>query len=366
MDIVAANPITNFGCTLVTELFTNAPGNVVVSPYSLWTALSMAESATAEGSNAKAELCELLRYDCVQGGDVTAWYCETRKNMATLDPKVALKVANAIFAEGDIEPEFVKKCNDLFESDVMPLETRFNINDFVSKNTDKMIPQLLSRDPSGPAVLINAVYFKASWATQFDRAETTRRYFTHFDGKRTNCTMMTKYTKMDYYKIMNIQMIKLSYGDNAEFGAFIVLPNESGRDSMNKAVRQLFGSVDNWAIATDEMRRQKVKLCLPRFTVDGGTDLIKEYMEKKGVSAVFKPGGVLGLTGSPVDRISDVVHKAVISVDERGTVATGCTAVCTSRSISVDPMVLVDRPFIFTVVHNKTKTLLFAACINSV
>lgn len=58
----------------------------------------------------------------------------------------------------------------------------------------------------------------------------------------------------------------------------------------------------------------------------------------------------------------DVVHQAFISVDEAGTEAAGATAVIMGElsAVIAEPVVLtVDRPFLFVVRDNPTRTVLF-------
>ena len=65
--------------------------------------------------------------------------------------------------------------------------------------------------------------------------------------------------------------------------------------------------------------------------------------------------------------IEDVLHKAVIEVNEEGTVAAAATAVMMTRSLPPPPVELkVDRPFLFVVYDQPAKTVLFAAKIESV
>ena len=91
-----------------------------------------------------------------------------------------------------------------------------------------------------------------------------------------------------------------------------------------------------------------------------------------GANDVLKNLGMLAAFGSQADfsgitkeealYISDVLHKATITVDEKGTEAAAATAVIMKRtSISVnDPISLViDRPFMFSIMHNPTGSVLF-------
>ena len=65
--------------------------------------------------------------------------------------------------------------------------------------------------------------------------------------------------------------------------------------------------------------------------------------------------------------IEDVLHKAVIEVNEEGTVAAAATAVVMTRSLPPPPIDFkVDRPFVFVVYDHTVKTVLFVAKVESV
>lgn len=64
--------------------------------------------------------------------------------------------------------------------------------------------------------------------------------------------------------------------------------------------------------------------------------------------------------------IQQIVHKAVVEVDETGTVAAAVTAVAMGRGTSVQTpqSFKVDRPFMFFLVDNQTGAILFMARVN--
>jgi serpin B len=67
------------------------------------------------------------------------------------------------------------------------------------------------------------------------------------------------------------------------------------------------------------------------------------------------------MTGSPELFVSDVIHKAFVSVDEAGTEAAAATAVPMELTAIPDPPVEVtlDRPFIFLIRDIETGAVLF-------
>lgn len=59
-------------------------------------------------------------------------------------------------------------------------------------------------------------------------------------------------------------------------------------------------------------------------------------------------------------KISSVIHKAMIEVNEGGTVASASTAIeMTKGCAKIIPSVNCNHPFMFTIIHNPTNSLLF-------
>ncbi|KAJ1466310.1 Serpin domain-containing protein [Baffinella frigidus] len=280
---------------------------------------------------------------------------------------VTLKMPNAVFATGSVNTEFLDTCMSTFSAEVFPLQQRHSINEFVFNNTDEMIPEILSKDPDGPAVLVNAVFFKGEWTKKFDKTFTKAGEFTPFGELPVHCRMMSMTDKKTEYKqTKHTEIIKLDYGVSQQFSAFVALPIGKDMASMDKAVQELFGSPTSWDKATDNMIQQNVKLYMPRFTVHKGVDNLKEHMQDMGVTDIFKDGGLPLMTASSDAYIGDIAHKACIKVNEDGTTAAAATAVQATRGFCHINVIKADRPFLFVVLHSTTKTILFVACVNSI
>lgn len=68
-----------------------------------------------------------------------------------------------------------------------------------------------------------------------------------------------------------------------------------------------------------------------------------------------------GMDGKRDLFISDVLHKAYVSVDEKGTEAAAATAVVVgTTAMPVNEVALkIDRPFIFVIQDNQSGAILF-------
>mmetsp|Transcript_14366 Transcript_14366/g.41899 ORF Transcript_14366/g.41899 Transcript_14366/m.41899 type:complete len:93 (-) Transcript_14366:572-850(-) len=82
----------------------------------------------------------------------------------------------------------------------------------------------------------------------------------------------------------------------------------------------------------------------------------------------FASGADFSRISEPPLFISQVLHKAVVDVDEEGTVAAAATAVMMTRSMPMQqpPFKLVfDRPFVFAIQHLATNTPVFTGVVQS-
>ena len=100
---------------------------------------------------------------------------------------------------------------------------------------------------------------------------------------------------------------------------------------------------------------------MPRFEYDSDFSL-KEALAALGMPDAFTSAADFsGMTGNRELFISEVIHKAFVSVDEEGTEAAAATAVVMSLSAAPEEPVefTADRPFVFLIRDNLTGTILF-------
>ena len=112
-----------------------------------------------------------------------------------------------------------------------------------------------------------------------------------------------------------------------------------------------------------------VKLMMPKFEFESTFDLV-DTLWTMGMTNAFDGAraGFSGMDGrscrageAPCMRVSDVIHKAFVSVNEEGTEAAAATAfeIAVSEGSGPTVEVLVDRPFIFLIPDSETGTIVF-------
>jgi len=237
-----------------------------------------------------------------------------------------------------------------------------------------MIPSIIdSVDPADIAILVNAIYFKGEWTVEFDENVTEDGPF-HAPGGEMSVPMMKRSGKIEYGENDLFQAVRLTYGegdtgsDRAGGGTsmYVLLP--AGGNSLSDLKAKL--TPGSWKAWTEGMTRREGTIELPRFRAEYFSRL-NGSLSGMGMKEAF--GRRADFTGlcecAPGDVfISDVFHKAVIEVNEKGTRAAAATSI-TLRLTSAMPVeepfhMIVDRPFLVAIVDDETGLILFMGAIS--
>ena len=366
-DPATATGVAAFATALFGKVCEQRPEEAVtvVSPLSVAAALALA-LAGATGASA-AELTTLL-------GVPDHAEIARLSEALLVDESVTLKIASSIWLHKTIKDDYILTAQSAHHAVAAPLGTSYApINAWVAGATEGKIADLLqgAPDPLVRAVLVNAVYFKGSWASKFDPAHTRPGTF-HAAGASIPAQFMHRSAKQlpaspSLQTLGGAAAVRLDYGhEDGPFAALLVLPADAEDASMAAAVAGLQGGVKH---VLDALTPQPtVNLAVPRFKAEWGAHSLVPALKALGVAHPFNgSGGFLGMSDDPELHISDVVHKALIEVNEEGTVAAAATAVIMkTRSLGPPPLRLTfDRPFLMLVVHTPTGLPMFMGRFNS-
>jgi serpin B len=240
-----------------------------------------------------------------------------------------------------------------------PQEAAGEINAWIEDQTEDRIKNLVSPEAISPAtrlVLANAIYFKASWLSRFEPSNTRDGPFTLADGSRVTVPLMHQTAYFPYMESDGYQAVRLPYkGEAADM--LIILPQEGRFEQVEGRLGAGF---------LDEVRRalreEYVRLTMPRF--DFETDLgLPKLLKAMGMTAPFDSGtaNFSGISGKKDLYISEALHRANITVDEKGTEAAAATVLLMPVSGPPEPTIemTADRPFIFVIAERETGAILF-------
>jgi serpin B len=353
--------------------------NLFYSPYSISLALAMAYAGAR--AETQEQMAHALRFtlpderlhSALNGLDQgLAQRGEGARGKGEADeqhPKAfRLHIANAIW--GQESYEFLDTFLDTLAANYgaglrvldfarAPEDSRVIINDWISQQTEGRVQNLIPQGTIGPLtrlVLTNAVYFSAPWAHPFREAMTEPGAFTLLDGSQVVVPMMRQAESLGYADGEGYQAVELPYAGH-EMSMVIILPE---RDRFDEFESSLDGNRVQ-EIVSDLTDRQ-VALRMPTFEFDSRFEL-SQALGELGMPAAFSSAADFsGMTGTTDLFISDVLHKAFVSVDEQGTEAAAATAavIVEGEERPADLVTVhVDHPFVLLIRDIETGTILF-------
>ncbi len=360
--------VQSFGLTLLREEIARAPEeNVLISPLSVFLALSMAESGALGETKISIRKALALPADA-SDESIHVLAAKLLKSLRA-EGEAELAIANAIWMDGrsTISSDFERVCREIYEAEARTLDFQRpsaaeTINAWVSEKTQGKIPSIVTPEAVRGAYLIltNAIYFKAKFQKPFKKRWTQRQPFYLANGGEKEVEMMrVAGLENAYRKGKGFEAAVLNYRDT-EVALYMVLPNKG------KAPEQ---------VLTEESLREMVRsnyetklhLEMPRFTMDFSHSL-QDSLRRMGMGVAFEyPGADFSAMGSPLAYINEVVHKTRLEVDEEGTVAAAATAVFSMEAAAMrppEPKTLVfDRPFAVMLRDRRTRAVLFLGVV---
>jgi len=372
-EVVRGN--TEFAFDLY-EMIGRECGNMIYSPYSISIALAMTYAGARE--NTAVEMADTMHYTLPEERlhpTLNALEQEIESHadqiLGSGNEPLRLNVVNSIW--GQQAYEFQQPFLDtiarnygaglrLVDFVTNPDQCRMTINDWVAQETEDKIQDLIPEDIIDimtRLILVNAIYFKATWQKEFEPEDTEDGDFHIPDGRTVTVPMMKQTETFGYTEGDGWQAIQLRYdGDTASM--VIILPAEGRFREIES--RQDAETVQN---IIDSLDYRRVNLQMPRFEFESDFSL-NQMLEQLGMVDAFdmNAANFAGIDGLPDWLyIKAAIHKAFISVDEEGTEAAAATAVMMAGrgGPPVDEPIdfIANRPFIYLIRDVPTDAILF-------
>lgn len=349
--------------------------NLFYSPYSISLALAMTYNG-ANGETAQ-QMAQALHFSlpidrlnaAFDGVDLAL---ASRKNalddMGKPITGFQLNVADSLWADKTlpIAQPFVDTLGQSYGASLRLVDfiqqsepARVAINGWVSDQTNAKIGELIPQgdvDSSTRMVLVNAIYFNAAWATPFDTSATHTEPFARLDGSSATSNAMSQTIETSYGHADGWQAVELPYVGN-QTSMVVVVPDSGKFADVEKNL-----SGDFVQSVFSGLSGAEVNVTLPKFTIKGATISLSEQLKALGMVDAFdvNKADFSKMSSFPL-FVSDVLHQAFVSVDEKGTEAAAATAVIMKAGAApAQPVTLdVNRPFLFFVRDIPTNTVLF-------
>ncbi|GFU40889.1 leukocyte elastase inhibitor [Nephila pilipes] len=275
-----------------------------------------------------------------------------------------LQTANSILADRSLTllPDFKREVAKLYKTFVFEEDFEKNatevvrkVNSWVTDNTYGKINNLLNKlNPAANIVILNAMYFKGGWLVRFPEKNTRQGLFYNNGllSEAKNVPMMHVRTRFRYAEMDGYNVLELPYRTR-NITMLLLLPNElDGLPALEQSL-----TLEELFDAQISLFLTKVDVYLPRFKLEYSKELSEE-MQGLGARSIFRSRSVdfSGMTPSKDVYVDEVIHKAMIEVNEMGSEATAVTGVATFRMSYIRddiPEFRADHPFMLLLMANS-------------
>jgi len=354
------------------NLLKEEEGNLIISPFSVSAVLAML-SAGAQGSTLQ-QIRSGLSFPAQ--ASLLLGYQDTIPALRSTE-NFTLEAANTVFAMKDFSvlPEFQELLHRSFHASMQSLDFGDShaaarmINNWVGKMTNEKIKHLINADMLNALtrlVLVNAIYFKGSWASKFDPKLTKEQEFSLSPGNTVSVQMMTQERKFPwaYLETLDSSMVELPYQGDRIVMQVLLPAKRHGLSHLEEKLKQH----NVQTLFEEESENTKVNIQLPKFKLEK-TIPLTEHLSSLGITDMFSDGlaDFSGIDGTKQLYVSTVLQKAFIEVNEEGSEAAAATgAVMMMRSMPAPPeQFIADHPFIFFIRDKTTGMLLFQGRVSN-
>ncbi|XP_008696320.1 alpha-1-antichymotrypsin isoform X2 [Ursus maritimus] len=368
-SLALASSNTDFTLSLYKELASKTPHkNVIFSPMSVSIALAFL-SLGAQGTTL-TEILEGLKFNLTETpeAEIHRGFQHLLQTVRRPSNELQLSVGNAMFVGEQLKllEKFTGDARALYASEAF--STNFQdsaaaeklINDYVKNRTrGKIVDLVKDLDLDTAMVLVNYIFLKAKWKTPFDPRDTFKSKFYVSKRRWVKVPMMSlEDVRVPYFRdeALACTVVELPYTSNDS--ALFILPDEGRMEAVEAML--LPETLRRW---TDSLQMRRIdNLYLPKFSISSSYNL-EDVLPQLGMREVFtNEADLSGVTGEKNLSVSQVVHKTLLDVAEEGTeaaAATGSKIMYLSGKIGPLLTVRFNRPFLLSIRHKDTKSILF-------
>jgi serine protease inhibitor len=369
------NAVVNGNTAFALDLYArlkHVQGNLSFSPYSISTALAMTY-AGARGET-EQQMSRALRFTVGQEQLHPTFAVLQARLQAVQDKgQIRLGVANSLWPQAGYPrlQAFLALAKQYYGVLITPVnyitaheQARLEINAWVEQKTENKIQELIQAGVLTTLtrlVLVNAIYFKGDWLSQFDKRFTEEAAFWLTSSDSVMVPMMTQTGEFGYAEDGDLQILELPYAGE-DLSMIALLPwAVDGLAQLENALT--VERLDRWL---GGLLKREVRVSLPRFRLTSEQRL-DEPLIAMGMSDAFDElnANFSGMDGRKSREeglfVSAVIHQAFVEVNEEGTEATAATAVVmTLGSMPTSPPVFrADHPFLLLIIDTATRSILF-------
>ena len=335
--------------------------NMMISPVSIEIILSLLAYA-AQGQT-RSELLNYLGTDSIALLDDI----NTLAKMVATDH--AASVANAIYVDKDVLPfvlpSYIAKIKEFGITDLLPPGVDAEaINRWVAEKTNRMIPSILPPEEKlSDLIILNAIAFEAAWRDEYDDYNILDGIFYRTDGGMEKAHFLHSTEDYLIYNDEAIGFLKPYKDCGFSFMAMLPQKTKNPIEFISTLQENALGDMIRGAAQVP------VTVKIPEYSFDSTFD-IKALLQDAGVVSAFdrNRADIGNMLPIPNSYISGIKHKTHVEVDRNGTRAATVTMAAVAAGCLPDfPRFegMLDRPFVFGIVHNGSGVPLFLGVVNT-
>jgi len=347
-----------------------ALNNKLVSPLSVYTALSMVYNGAANAT--RDSIGKTLQLNGISIDDLNALNKALIQQMPTEDNKVAMNIANSIWYNKNAPqpiPAFLNTMQTDYNGQVQPLDfgsasAASTINSWIAQNTNNKIKNVLDKvSPYDWMYLVNAIYFNGAWKYAF-KPDLTHTDVFNRPGGTVNVPFMSGKMAVRVSYSPSLTLVELPYGGGKSYDMYLALPSDKDQSIVD------FAASFNEATLTSvlsQLDTQNAQINLPKWEYGYSIDDMQPNLTQMGMGIAFGNTADFANMYSVAPGtlyISHAIHKTYIKVSEQGTEAAAVTVIgITQTSIGADPTITFDHPFIYILRERQSGAILFIGLV---
>lgn len=362
-----------YAATMAEFLGDNGGENAVYSPLNLYLALAMLAECT--DGDSRQQILDLLGVDDLDALRTQAqnlWSANYRD-----DGQTTSLLANSVWLNEALtyDQDTLNTLADTYyassyQGEMGSEELNRALQTWLNDNTGGLLEEYagqIETEPDTLLALASTIYFKASWADEFDESATAPRTF-HAAAGDVETDFMHQSEMGSYYWGEDFSAVSKSFQNGGAM--WLILPDE-GTSPEDLLAGDTLADFLLAGYEWENQQYHQINLSLPRFDVSAQTDLIGGLQEL-GVTDVFDAGladftPMLG-EGAGGVSVTQATHAARVKIDEEGCEGAAYTVLTVDEAAPLEQDEIdfvLDRPFLFAVT-SQTGQLLFVGIVNRV
>jgi serpin B len=364
----AAAAVNEFALSLFRSM-TNRTENIVLSPFGIHLALSMAREGS--GGKTRVEMDEVLSIPADMQLDKSYKALLAAVRSSVTNGQSQFRIGTSLWVQKGfpIEKSFSATLSKSYASAIMqadfkgmPRQAVVDINSWVRKRTGDRIRSAVSSESLSPetvAMLVSTLFFKGAWESPFKYHKTQYGRFMLAGNKPTRTYYMHQTSFLDYGYDQFVTLFSMQYA-GGDMEMMFVVPQKPGV-YLKEGKKVDAAAVKRWV---GLLKSQRVEAYLPKLKFQTQLDL-KDMLGDMGMKLAFDPKDADFTKVSENFFLYGAHHVTEIEVEERGTTASSSTAVAAAfgGEPTAPPVFAADRPFLFFIRDRFTGLILFMGSV---